>query len=944
MKWSILVFIVSTLWFSTTSLADPPRLAAALTLQEMETLLSSPVVAEDEFGFSVALQGDTAVVGAFADTVDGVETAGSVHVFTRNTATGRFEHRARLVAPDPGNGDRFGHSVAVHGDTIAVGAPFHDARGLDAGAVYLFEKPAAGWGASAPAAVELFPADAAALDNFGWAVDLDGDVLVASSLTDDYDGRFAGSAYVFERPVAGWSNAVAETAKLTPSSPGLLDQFGVSVAMGDDIIAVGSARHDHNGANDSGAVYIFARVGSHWISATESQKLAPGDIRGGDGFGTSLALDNADRLIIGSPGHDGIADDAGAAYIYERVTAGLFSLLTAKLIAPDAAVGDAFGNAVGIGGDRVVVTAPSADIDGVQSGRLYVFDRTLGAWVRPIQAQPFFPRFATQLQSYGRSLAVDGDAMLVGSRGSNVIGAGSLGSVSHLQFGIHVNAIEGRLDIVDLEATDPDGTTVGYSLVEIGDNDHDLVEVDATSGLLRFLRRPDYENAQGELGRHDFAVFVRLEDVGGEHSVYKVTVRLGNVAEEGTSPPASTFRVADVVVPYGVFADSGHQFGASVAVSDDLFVIGMPNYNGGQGAVFVWQYQGDGKAFVPRALLTSPDNQGGQFGWSVDVADRLLVVGAPRDSAGGFHAGAAYVFPIAVDEDWSDGLASFTRLENPDPDDSDLFGWSIATNGSTVVLGSRLDDAVETNAGAVYLFERNLSLAGGWTLRARLTASDAGADDTFGDSLAMDGDIVVVGSPGRDGLTGSNAGAAYLFERPALGWRDATEVIRLDPVNPLGAGFGDSVAIHGDSVVVSMPREYLDTSRTAATSAIDGAHVFEKPVRGWRALAGAVAYLGDARRSAKDVAIGESLILVAYPDRVLAYQKPAAGWSAHDGSAVKNFSLGPAKLDDYDPRVAISGKLVLIGNPDADGSLGNAWMLEGISIEQLLPALLLLFD
>ena len=150
-------------------------------------LLAADGAPGDFFGHSVSLDGDTLLVGAIHDDDAGADS-GSAYVFERTGTT--WAQTAKLVAAGVGAGDSFGFAVSLHGDTAVISAPRDDDFGIEAGAVYVFERAGTVWGAP----VELRAFDGFAYDLFGISVALSGDTLLVGSYLDDAKGPESGSA------------------------------------------------------------------------------------------------------------------------------------------------------------------------------------------------------------------------------------------------------------------------------------------------------------------------------------------------------------------------------------------------------------------------------------------------------------------------------------------------------------------------------------------------------------------------------------------------------------------------------------------------------------------------------------------------------------------------------------------------------------------------------
>ena len=219
--------------------------ASAQTLNEIAKLLDSNGEASDGFGGSVAVDGDTAVIGALQ--ADGnVGGTGAAFVFLRNA--GVWTEQAKLSAIDGAASDGFGGSVALEGDTVVIGAIFHDDNGSNSGAAYVFTRSAGVWTEQA----KLTASDGAASDLFGRSVAVDGDTAVIGADDDDDNGTNSGSAYVFIRSGITWT----EQQKLAASDGAPFDRFGESVAVSGTTVVIGAILDDDNGTN-SGSAYVF---------------------------------------------------------------------------------------------------------------------------------------------------------------------------------------------------------------------------------------------------------------------------------------------------------------------------------------------------------------------------------------------------------------------------------------------------------------------------------------------------------------------------------------------------------------------------------------------------------------------------------------------------------------------------------------------------------------
>ena len=265
------------------------------------------VVDNDKFGYSVAVDGDIAVVGAYRDGEKGDE-AGAAYVFTRSGGV-VWDEGVKLTASDGAPYDNFGISVAVDGETIVIGASGDDDNGADSGSVYVFTKASGVWSQAA----KLTASDGAALDYFGHSVAVSGDTVLVGAYQDDREETVteteledSGSVYVFTKPtsVGGWGDwddlpqtATNEndddkdrlTARLSASDAADDDNFGTSVALDGDTAVIGAPGDDDNGI-DSGSVYVFVKPLNGWADLPQTHqrpnwKTPPTPRTANDNFG-----------------------------------------------------------------------------------------------------------------------------------------------------------------------------------------------------------------------------------------------------------------------------------------------------------------------------------------------------------------------------------------------------------------------------------------------------------------------------------------------------------------------------------------------------------------------------------------------------------------------------------------------------------------------------------
>jgi hypothetical protein len=357
---------------------------------------------DDGFGKSVAIDGDTALVGAWLDEDPNGDNAGSAYVLTRSG--GNWSLQDKLTPDDGDSDDRFGTDVALDGDTAIVGADQDDLGSPRfPGSAYVFTRSGGSWSQQD----KLLPADDGG--SFGASVDIGGDTAIVGALTDeDPNGFRAGSAYIFTRSGSSWNRVQKLLGDNDPN-----DNFGSDVALDGDVALIGAFTDEGLAGNvNAGAAYVYTRSSGTW---GVEQKLAPSDGAEDpvtDRFGVRVALDG-DTALIGSPSDDNPSGNgAGSAYVYTR-SGGNWSRQQ-KLLADDGDGFDAFG-AVALQGDTALIGAGGdEDPNGDDAGSAYVFTRTGGRWNQTckLSAQD---DAADSGDSFGSSVSLDGDTALIGA-------------------------------------------------------------------------------------------------------------------------------------------------------------------------------------------------------------------------------------------------------------------------------------------------------------------------------------------------------------------------------------------------------------------------------------------------------------------------------------------------------------------------------------------------
>tara|TARA_R110002096_G_scaffold238027_3_gene429352 strand:+ start:45850 stop:48009 length:2160 start_codon:yes stop_codon:yes gene_type:complete len=403
---------------------------SAQNWNEVIKAVASDRGAGDRFGRSVAISGDYAIVGAPLEDHDTtganlVSNAGSAYIF--QNISGTWTEVQKLVASDRGSGDEFGWSVAISGDYAIVGAIVedHDTTGgntlTDAGSAYIFQNIAGTW----TEVQKLVASDRGVWDWFGYSVAISGDYSIVGAVLEDHDTTGgnsrgdAGAAYIFKNNAGTWS----EVQKLVASDRSNVDYFGNSVAISGDYAIVGAPEEDHdttggNSVSQAGSAYLFKNNAGTW---SEVQKLVTSDRGSNDYFGYSVAI-SGEIVIVGAyqESHDTTGgaslSAAGSAYIFKN-NAGTWSE-TQKLVASDREAQDQFGISVAISGEYAIVGASLEDHDTTGgntltlAGSTYLFKNNAGSWT---EAQKLVASDREAQDRFGYSVAISGDYAIVGA-------------------------------------------------------------------------------------------------------------------------------------------------------------------------------------------------------------------------------------------------------------------------------------------------------------------------------------------------------------------------------------------------------------------------------------------------------------------------------------------------------------------------------------------------
>lgn len=360
-------------------------------------LLPSDGSARDEFGVSVSIAGNTAVVGSIYDDDLGGD-AGSAYVFVEEN--GVWTQQAKLLAKDGRQGDYFGISVAIAGNRIIVGAAEATTDGVRTGAAYVYDRVADVWTFTQ----KLNPSTALTNDYFGYAVALEGDVAVIGAPQTDAVAYDSGAAYVFRFDGTQWN----EVDKIWAATGGTYGFFGGSVALWGTTALIG--QWDDGSGDDKGSVFAYKENNGSWLLQEE---LKASDASQGDTFGFSVAI-YKNKAFIGAPFRDSGCDNSGAAYVFGRYNE---DWCEEQIIIPeDKNASQAFGSSVATWGDMAAIGSYWDEDNGEYSGSAYAYRNIDDVWTYQFK---YVPQDGVVGQLFGISAAMDGDRVIVGANGDD---------------------------------------------------------------------------------------------------------------------------------------------------------------------------------------------------------------------------------------------------------------------------------------------------------------------------------------------------------------------------------------------------------------------------------------------------------------------------------------------------------------------------------------------
>jgi len=611
------------------------------------------------------------------------------------------------------NDDGMGSSISIHADVAAVGMP--SARpnpSINSGAVEIFRQSSGVWAREA----FLQPVDVEGGIRFGTAVAVGDNIVVVTA-----HRTTTGYIYTFARNGSSWTQ-VDEFPVLTfPVSP-------YSIALSGQTLLV-------TGGN---VVKVYVRSGNGW---TQQAVLGPAP-REPDGifpppgevFGGAVAVDG-DLAVVPSIDNEPSSNTTEILlYVFER--SGEIWTQQDRLDLGALPLGE-YVNSIALSGSTAIIATSATSFPAPFQGDVRIFARSQDAWTEQAVEN------GGAVMPYSVSVAIDGDRALVGSPGDTVFGEPAAGTA--------------------------------YVFARSGDT---------------WTREAHIYDAAGDGNSTQFGTSVALSGASA------LVGSPGAYAEGGLTGKASAFALDGGTWNLTQSIDDGSAraneiMGQAVALSGDTLLAGAPNARSqipyAFGAAYIYERAGSVWTESARLAPTADTTQG--FGSAVSLSADTAAVGASSDE----DIGAAYVY-VRDAGDWPlqqklSGAGSDLRY----------FGWSLALDGDFLAV-SEPGNVYGNGAappGVVHLFGRSGSI---WSEQSTIQPADATANDAFGFTLAKSGDTLLVGAPAADVDINTNAGAVYAYVRSGTDWNLQAKIVA--PIPAKGTAFGLSVAVAGDIALI----------------------------------------------------------------------------------------------------------------------------------------------
>jgi hypothetical protein len=823
--------------------------------------------ANDQFGYSVAIDGNTMAITAPGQDYDSAGTnsvanTGAVYVFDRDPSTRAWTQTTKLVGfgvNGRNSGDQLGMSLALSGDLLAAGSPAHSydetgtALANGAGATFTYRRTNGTWVPLTK--VVGWGRDITNGDHAGYAVSGDGIYVAVGALDYSYDGdrtnyfQSAGSVYIWNWNGTNWTleQQIYAPAAMRNSAA----NFGFALDMVGDTLMVGAPGTTTN-AITTGAAFVFRRTnsvaGAPWQLENAFAPDTTDTLGSTSRFGSSVCF-YKETAAIGAPGPAGASFTGGSVFVYDRTDA---TWARRVRLAPDAYTNnsDQFGTSVSMYDDMMVVGSALHDGDQdnrnfvTDAGAAYVFLRSNGTWTQS-QKLVAWGQDRNANDQLGLSMATSNTTLVVGAPGHSYDDQGNLYVPN--AGAAYVWVWEGNPAAWRLQqkltptgtnargSGDRFGTAVAISgdLIVVGASAHTADAAGATpltgAGAVWVFRRNP-----GPVGSNVWTQQAKITPTGTNARITNDAFGTAIACEEGTG---------SIVVssPNNAYDDAGAN---NVSQAGAVFYFVYDSTNGWvQKQKVVAQGINRGTTGNANARVAAD-----RFGTSLDIRQGFLVVGTPShdfDQNGRnvlTDAGAVFLFAL------NNGTGLWEQKQKlvgwgQDRVGNDQYGFAVAGDGNYLAVGApnhsydNRSDFYVPAAGAVWIWSYS---DGKWNFLQKITAQDGittahrSANDQFGYSLSMSSGYLAVGAPFQDydaagGALVADAGAVYLFKLVNSIWTRMAKVTGQGTNGRIANDqFGFAVSLDADTLAVGAPLQDWDETGANTMADAGAVYVFRK--------------------------------------------------------------------------------------------------------------------
>jgi hypothetical protein len=735
-------------------------------------LMASDGASGDRYAESVSISGNNVLVGARWD--DGL--SGSAYLHQYNPSTGLWGELK--LTPSDGTAERFGTSVSISENSALVGAR---GDGIVLGSAYLYQyNPDTGnWDET-----KLLATDGVAGDNFGASVSIsENNILIGADANDDA-GFNSGSAYLYQYNPATY---LWDEVKITASDADADDNFGRSVAISGNNAVVGSSKDDDNGSN-SGSVYLYQynpNTGS-W----DEVKLTASDGDVNDWFGGSVAI-SGNNIVVGASGDDDNGSSSGSVYLYQY-NPNMSTWDETKITASDGAADDNFGS-VAISENSILIGA-SGDTSYAGSAYLFQKNPSTGSW----DETKITASDGTAYDFFGSAIGISGNTSIIGAYRDPGEGSAYVYDITEMQSmkDFKLTASDGLADDYFGASVAVSGSTVIVGANGVGPYEGAayLYQYNPNTGLWDEVKltgsdtsSDDRFGAKVAISENNALVGAFYHDANGTNS--------GAAYLFQYNPNTGAWDETKLLASDGSSSDA---FGSSVSISGNNALLGAygdDDYATDSGAAYLFQYNPTSGAWDELKIVASDAGvSSAWFGDEVAISGNTALISAPGDNVNGAWTGAAYFYQFNP----ATGFWDESKVMASDSAAGEWFGSSVAISGNNAIVG-----ADGSGPGSAYIFQYN-NISQSWD-EVKLTASDGANGHTFGESVAISGNLALVGAVGDD-YNGSQTGSSYLYQFNPVTRSWVEEKLTLSDGASLDR-FGGSVSLSEDRACIAASRD-----------------------------------------------------------------------------------------------------------------------------------------